>query len=80
MEAQAIRESAHVLNRRLSLLLPGWIDNQDVDIIIFPKSVAKKGNPKLRIPNLLASKGAFEMSEDFDDELPEAFWMGDATK
>ena len=32
-----------------------------------------------RKPALLRENGEFRMAADFDDELPETFWSGDAT-
>ncbi len=79
MEAHAIRESVHIANRRLNLILPSWIDNQDVEVIILPKSTMQNrtNGSKSRVPNLFAGRGAFNVGEDFDAELPESFWMGD---
>ncbi len=78
MEAQAIRESVHIANRRLDILLPDWIDNQDVEVIIFPKTpVATLSKHNKRKPNLFAGKGAVRIADDFDAELPDSFWMGE---
>jgi hypothetical protein len=78
MEAQAIRESVHIANRRLDILLPDWIDNQDVEVIIFPKNpgvTLSKHNK--RKPNLFAGNGTVRIADDFDAELPDSFWMGE---
>jgi hypothetical protein len=78
MEAQAIRELVHIVNRRLDILLPDWIDNQDVEVIIFPKNpgvTLSKHNK--RKPNLFADKGTVRIADDFDAELPDSFWMGE---
>jgi len=78
MEAQAIRELVHIVNRRLDILLPDWIDNQDVEVIILPKNqgdALRKHNK--RKPNLFAGKGAVRIADDFDAELPDSFWMGE---
>jgi len=79
MEAQAIRESVHIANRRLDILLPDWIDNQDVEVIIFPKiPVTNLSKQNKRKPNLFAGRGNVRIADDFDAELPDSFWMGAA--
>ena len=78
MEAHAIREMTHVANRRISLPVPSWLDNQDVEVIVLPQASNEPTQPgKKRKPNLLAERGSVTMSEDFDDELPESFWLGE---
>ena len=75
MEAHALREMTHVANRRISLSVPSWLDNQDVEVIVLPRTSNEPTQPvKKRKSNLLADRGSFTMSEDFDDELPDSFW------
>jgi hypothetical protein len=78
MEAHALREMTHVANRRISLPVPSWLDNQDVEVIVLPRASFEATQlGKKRKPNLLADRGSFTMSEDFDDDLPDSFWLGE---
>ena len=79
MEAHALREMTHVANQRIILPVPSWLDDQDVEVIVLPQASDKQtpASTKERKPNLLADKGDFAMSKDFDDELPDSFWLGE---
>jgi predicted DNA-binding antitoxin AbrB/MazE fold protein len=60
-------------NGKLLLLEPVQLQNgQEVDITIVPKAEKKAAG---RIPDL--HPGAMQMSDDFDDPLPDSFWFGD---
>ncbi len=78
MEAQALHEIAHIANQQLILTVPSWMNNQDVEVIVLPKMQLEKPTPQTkRTPNLLASKGAYKISDDFDEELSDSFWLGE---
>lgn len=45
--------------------------------IPFLEVVEQKSKTTSCTPGLLCGNGSFRMSADFDDELPESFWMGE---
>jgi len=78
MQAHAIRETTHVANGRIILDVPSWMNDKDVEVIVFPYAEHEKAAPgKKRQRNLLAGKGPFKMADDFDHELPDAYWLGE---
>ncbi|MDQ7024030.1 MAG: antitoxin family protein [Anaerolineae bacterium] len=63
-------------NGKLRLLDPVELqEGQEVKIIIVPKGDNLQERFTGRIPDL--HPGGFYMSEDFDDPLPDSFWLGE---
>ena len=78
MEETIIRESGHVVHGTLSIPVPDWMEDYDVDVIVLPKGGPV--NPPIRQarqPDLFGYKEGFSMTSDFDEPLPAVFWTGD---
>ena len=61
---------------KLRLLDPVELEEgQEVIITVVPKKDIGRIAQGGRIPNL--HPGAFQMSDDFDDPLPDSFWLGE---
>jgi hypothetical protein len=59
---------------KLILLQPLELRNgQEVDITIVPREIKPKGGERVLGLHL----GAMQMSDDFDDPLPDSFWLGE---
>ena len=73
MVLQAVR--AIYEDGKLRLLEPVELKEGEELVIQIPVADEKAEQVGKRIPNL--HPNAFEMSDDFDDELPDSFWFGD---
>ena len=75
---QALELRAEVTkDRELRLKLPQDIQHGTVRVIVlYERAEAQQQEPPQR--QFGQFRGQAEISEDFDDALPEAFWAGDA--
>ena len=61
-------------NGKLHLLDPVELqEGQEVKVTIVPKDAASTRGERI----LGLHPGAFQMSDDFDDPLPDSFWLGE---
>ena len=68
----------------MTTLMLNVIDDSKVQDVLrflgdipFLEVVVQNSQKVSRTPGLLRENGPFKMVSDFDDELPEAFWMGE---
>jgi len=79
MENKAIREVKHIKDRQVVLSVPDWLEGKDVEVIMIPceSNETRSSTEQTRLPNIFRGRGQVEMSNDFDDELPDSFWSGE---
>lgn len=76
---QAIEMRAEVTKgREIRLKLPHHIQHGTVKVIVLYEETAKH-DPVPTKRQFGQFKGQVQISEDFDDALPDAFWSGDAS-
>ena len=59
---------------RFDLDVPDSIDTGEAEVIVVFQPKEMKSGPKRKVGMF---KGKVSMSEDFDDELPDSFWLGE---
>ncbi len=72
---QAIELSAEIdKNRQIHLQLPNSVNAHKVKVIVIYEDEQVSIDKKNRTLGL--HKGMIEMSDDFDEPLPDSFWLG----
>ena len=76
MGDQKIREFQHIVDKKLIVSVPDWLNDKDVEVIIVPResTEGKLSRDEIRTRNILRSRGDIKISDDFDEELPDSFW------